>query len=152
LDQGLWVAYKIWTRARNPAFWKALESQETAAFELLLCARTLLKDGEAIYAARLLELLEEGDASVRDSGVEIPAGVAAEIRSDSKGALEGMNAMSMIKDTIGDLFPERGVVRAGQYKHAKNALAQCKEQITDQYARSDADRAVWDASWPFDDE
>lgn len=152
LDQGLWVAYKIWIRARNPAFWKALEFQETAAFELLLCARTVLEDGEAIYAARFLDLLEEGDASVRDSGVEIPADIAAEIRSDSKDALEGMKAMSMIKATIGDLFPERGVVRAEQYKHAKNALAQCKEQIVDMYARSDADRAAWDASWPFDDE
>jgi hypothetical protein len=63
-----------------------------------------------------------------------------------------MKAMSMIKDTIGDLFPDRGVVRAEQYKRAKNALAQCKEQIFDMYARSDADRAAWDASWPFDDE
>jgi hypothetical protein len=152
LDQGLWVAYKIWIRARIPAFWKALEFQETAAFELLLCARTLLEDGEAIYAARLLDLLEEVDASVRDSGVEIPADIAAEIRSDSKDAIEGMKAMSMIKDTIGDLFPERGVVRAEQYKYAKNALAQCKEQILDMYARSDADRMAWNASWPFDDE
>jgi hypothetical protein len=152
LDQGLWVANKIWIRARNPAFWKALQFQETAAFDLLLCARTLLEDGEAIYAARFLELLEEGDASVRDSGVEIPADIAAEIRSDSKDAIEGMAAMNMIKDTIGDLFPQRGVVRAEQYKHAKNALAQCKEHIVDIYARSDTDRAAWDVSWPFDDE
>lgn len=152
LDQGLWIAYKIWIRARNPAFWKALEFQETSAFELLLCARTLLEDGEAIYAALVLELLEEGHASVRDSGVGIPADVAARIRSDSTDAIQGMEAMSMIRDTIGDLFPERGVVRAEQYKHAKNALGQCKTQIIDMYARSDADRIAWNASWPFDDE
>ena len=82
----------------------------------------MLEDCEAIYAARFLDLLEEGDASVRDTGVDMLVDIATEIWTDNNDASEGMKAMSTVKDMLGDLFRKRGIIRAEQYKHARNAL------------------------------
>ena len=75
----------------------------------------------------------------------------AQVQSDSEGALRGMDSMSSIQEALGDLFPERGCVRPEQYDEVKDALRQCKDQIIDQFALTDADRSTWEDAWPFDD-
>ncbi len=75
-----------------------------------------------------------------------------EIEADAKGAAEGMNLMSSVRDSIGrDLFPENGIVRLDKYDETKDALRQMKDQVLDLYAHDDRERKVWKEEWPFDD-
>jgi replication fork clamp-binding protein CrfC len=71
--------------------------------------------------------------------------------ADAEGALRGMYAMQDVRDSLEDLFPERGLVRSEQYELAKAALRRCKEQFIERVARTDEEKAVWRESWPFDD-
>lgn len=75
----------------------------------------------------------------------------AEIERNLSGSLLGMQAMQSIQETLGDLFPEQGVVRAEQNDEAKNALGQAKEYIIEQFAKDDDDQKEWEEEWPFDD-
>lgn len=88
---------------------------------------------------------------MKRSGLSIPEHVIAEVEADSEGALRGMEAMAGVQETLGNLFPERGCVRPEQYDEAKDALRQCKEQIIDLFANTEAERAAWRDLWPFDD-
>lgn len=151
LDQSLCVAYKRWIQAKIPHLWKCFEFQETPAFELLLLARALLVDGEALYTARIIEHLQDKNGILEASGLSVPEHVKAEVAVDSQGALCGMEAMAQIQGAMGDLFPERGCVRPEQYDEAKEALHQLKEQIIDKFASTDAERVAWQECWPFDD-
>lgn len=151
LDQSLCVGYKRWIKSQTPDIWKCFKFQETPAFQLLLLACTLLVDGEAIYTARIIEYLQSSNNILEHNGLSIPEHVIAEVEADSEGALRGMEAMAGIQETMGNLFPERGCVRPEQYDEAKDALRQCKEQIIDMFASTEAERAAWQDSWPFDD-
>lgn len=123
-------------------------------------ARTLLQEGEAPYLARITELIESGSDIVKLSG---PADRSSQARRaalladrDSilryaEAAQAGSDVMERIKQTIGDLFPEQGLVRHEQYDEAKHALGQIKEQVIAEFARSEEDRVAWHQSWPFDD-
>ena len=151
LDQSLCIAYNRWKQSQAPDIWKRFEYQETPAFELLQPAASLLVDGQAIYTARIIEHLEADHSFLHGSGLSLPEHVIAEAKLDAEGALRGMEAMSMIRDTIGSLFPERGCVRPEQYDEAKDALRQYEEQIICMFASTQAERAAWAESWPFDD-
>lgn len=68
-----------------------------------------------------------------------------------EAAQAGADAMGRIQQTLGDLFPEQGVMRHDQYDEAKRALGQIKEKVNEEFARSEEDRIAWHKSWPFDD-
>lgn len=66
-------------------------------------------------------------------------------------AIESQEMTNKIKDTLGDLYPEMGIVRHDQYNDAKVALHQVKAEKMDQFAQSPLERSAWNAAWPFDD-
>ncbi|GIZ41529.1 hypothetical protein CKM354_000483000 [Cercospora kikuchii] len=156
-DQALCVLYRIMVSKTVPDIWKCLHFRQTTAFDLILTARNLLTDGEAVYLAHVLELVENGApiSAVEDQSMTLPFSFSAEekkqIMSDIEAATLGMRAMSGIKDALGDLFPERGIVESERYDNAKDALQQMKEQVIEQFAHSEEERAAWMRSWPFDD-
>ncbi|OAX81634.1 hypothetical protein ACJ72_04023 [Emergomyces africanus] len=96
-------------------------------FDLLLIARNLLIDGEARPTSFGL---------LKGIWAKLP-GVAT---SEGKGCVNisslGMKAMQSIKNSIGDFFPEQGIVRPQQYEKAKNAVCQVKEFITREFSRN----------------
>ena len=75
----------------------------------------------------------------------------AEIEADVNGALRGIEAMNGVRDSIGELFPERGLVRNDQYEETRDALRQMKDQVIDMYARDEKEKEMWREGWPFDD-
>ena len=132
--------------------------QETSSFDLLLLARNLLVDGEATYLAQVLEL-EKTRAElpgVRERGAppfpfHFSDEERAEIGADVSGALRGMEAMDGVRESLGELFPEKGMVRNDQYEETRDALRQMKEQVINMFARDEKERTIWQERWPFDD-
>lgn len=153
--QALVALYRTFVHKHNQRLYNALEYQETASFDLLLLGRNLLIDGEASYLARIVEL-ENAWAGLPGVGEsQYPFGFSdrekEEIERDVNGSLLGMQAMQSIRESLGDLFPEQGIVRPDQYDEAKDALGQAKEFIIQEFARNEEEKRVWGEEWPFDD-
>lgn len=158
LNRSLSALYKTLIHKQNSRLYRAMDFQETPSFDLLLLAWNLLVDGEATYLAQVVEL-EKTWAEL--PGVRARGGAPfpfhfsdeekAEIESDVSGALRGIEAMRGVQEGLGELFPERGIVRAEQYGEAKDALRQIKEQVIEAFARSEREREAWREEWAFDD-
>lgn len=156
--QSLSVLYKTLVNKQNPRLYKALEYQESQDFNFLLLAQNLLVDGEATYLAQLVQLEKSWPdlpGVIAHGGPSFPFSFSdeevAKIEADVNGASNGMNAMQGVKDSLGKLFPERGIVRPEQYDEAKDALRQAKEFIIETFAKNDRERQAWEEAWPFDD-
>jgi hypothetical protein len=156
LHQSLSALYKTLIYKRNPRLYRAMEFHETSSFDLLLLARNLLVDGEATYLAQVVELEKtwhELPGVCARGGARYPFHFSnqekAEIEADVNGALHGMEAMVGVKESLGELFPERGIVRPEQYDEVQDALRQVKEQVIDEFARDEGEREVWRNAWPF---
>jgi hypothetical protein len=76
----------------------------------------------------------------------------AAAEADGEKAVLGIQWMTGIGDALGsDLFPLRGCVDPENYDEAKNALQQCKDQVMEEFAKTEEDRKAWDEAWPWDD-
>ncbi|KAH8724357.1 kinase-like domain-containing protein [Phaeosphaeriaceae sp. PMI808] len=153
LQQSLCSLYNTLTRRQNPRLYAALEFQQSTAYLLLLLARNLLIDGEASYLSHVVNLEEAWDSLPRSDNTTYPFTFSPkerqEIEADVEGVVRGMEAMASIRETIGELFPEQGIVRPDQYEEALDALAQIKDQVIEQFAGTEQEREVWKKMWPF---
>ncbi|QVM06747.1 hypothetical protein D8B26_001453 [Coccidioides posadasii str. Silveira] len=156
--QALCSLYRTFVYKTNPRLYRVLEYRESPSFDLLLLARNLLIDGEATYLARIVELEGTwtdlpGVATSEGKDHQYPFSFSneekAEIERDLNGSSLGMQAMQSIKDSLGDLFPEKGIVRPEQYEKAKDALCQAKEFIIREFARNQNEEKAWEEEWPF---
>lgn len=62
-----------------------------------------------------------------------------------------MELMGRVRESLGELFPERGIVRLEQYEESKDALRQMKEQVIEMFAGNEHEVQLWKENWPFDD-
>ena len=153
--QSLIVLYGTLVQKRMPDLRKTFEFHDTPQFDLLILARKLLVDGETQYAAAALGLAET-DANVRQA---LEAASAKErhqpfrfsfseesrreIESQVEHSQRGMDLMASVKECMGDLFPEKGIVKAEQYEEANNALHQIEEEVLGEYAKNEDERKMW---------
>lgn len=146
------------THRRNQSLYAALEFQQTPSYDLLLLARNLLIDGEATYLAHVADLEASWDdlfegATAEKNSPPYPFTFSAQERrefdADAEGAARGMEAMHEVKESLGELFPEQGLVRSELYDEALDALAQAKEQVIDAPAGNRDEREEWEKGWPF---
>ncbi|KAI8941675.1 hypothetical protein NX059_002887 [Plenodomus lindquistii] len=144
LQQSLCSLYNTWTHHHNPHLFSALQFPQTSSFDLLLLARNLLVDGEATYLARVAELEAVWCALPGFKGFDFPLSFMEEERAqmqlDVDGALRGMGAMQAIREDLGELFPNQGLVRDDQYDEAVDALAQMKDLVIAEYAKTESER------------
>lgn len=155
LEQSLCSLYKTPIHRDNPRLFEAFETQHIPSFTLLLLARNLLFNGEAAYLAQVAELETECDTIADTHGAEFPTKFSeserAEIGIDMESAARGMEAMRSLQDSLGDIFPEKGLVRKDQYDDTVEALQQIREQVVDEFARNEQDKGIWRRVWPFTD-
>lgn len=153
LKQSLCALYKTLVHQQNPPLYHALEFQRTPSFSLLLLARNLTVDGEATYLAEVAELEPIWDTLPGVGNAVYPFVFSveqrAEMKADVEGVVRGMELMRGIQDSLGELYPEQGIVRAEQYTEALDALGQMREQVIEQLANDEQEREIWRAEWPF---
>ena len=153
LQQSLCSLYNTLTYHQNPHLHAALQFQKTTTYLLLLLARNLLVDGEATYLSQVAELESTWDALPGAKGSIYPFSFSAkereEIEAEVEGVERGMEAMRSIRETLGELFPEQGIVRHDQYEESLDALAQIKEQVVEKFAKTEHEREGWRKAWPF---
>ena len=157
-DRSVVTLYNHLTHKENPRLYRAIAFRETLSYELLEYVKQLLVDGEATYLAHVavLQLHWDDLPGVRSRGsvpfpFEFSLEEIEEITADYKGAALAMDIMNRVENSIGDLFSDRGVIRAHRYDEAKDALQQMKEQVIELYARNEKEKEAWQENWPFDD-
>ncbi|KAJ9310606.1 hypothetical protein DTO271D3_9128 [Paecilomyces variotii] len=157
LKMSLSALYRRFTYSHNMPLFKAMEFRQTASFEMLLLAQNLLIDGEALYQSRCLDLEKEWTAlpGVQASGnppfpLVFSADEAASINEDASGAIRGMELMRSLRQSLGQMWPDKGVVRPEQYDEVKKCLKQARTELIDQLAHSETERLAWEEAWPFD--
>ncbi|GLA44931.1 hypothetical protein AnigIFM63604_000220 [Aspergillus niger] len=158
LNISLATLYRKLTYAKNKKLFGAMEFQQTSSFDMMLFAQNLLIDGEALYRARVLELGDEWPClpGVQASSnppfpLEYSPEEVSSIEEDANGATRSMALMQGVKESLGELWPEKGIVPPERYDDARKLLKQVKTELIDQLAQSDAERLEWEKAWPFDD-
>ena len=126
----------------KPAF-DAVMCEESETSDVLSASLNLFEVGEA-YCLGSIAALES--SLIQFSEVEL-----AKIQEDVEKTTASMNAMNVIKDALGPLFPEKGCVRPDQYDDSKAALRRVKHQVVEDFSSSSEDRRIWEEVWPFDD-
>ncbi|PWY77778.1 phosphotransferase enzyme family protein [Aspergillus eucalypticola CBS 122712] len=152
LNMSLASLYRKLTYGKNKRLFKAMEFQETSSFDLMLLAQNLLIDGEALYQARILELAEEWSylPGVQASGnppfpLQYTTGEMADKASRS------MELMRGVKESLDELWPEKGIVPPERYDEVRELLKHAKTDLIHQLATSEEEKIGWEKAWPFDD-
>lgn len=153
-QQSLCALYRTLIHKQSPTIYRCFEFQESPAFDMLLLARNLLVDGEAAYIAQAVALEHIWPTLSCTHTAQFPLIFSEEdvVRAerDAEDALRGMELLQTVRDSMGDLLPEHGIVKHEQYDEVKEALRQIKIQVIEQYACDDDERRVWDDMWPYD--
>ncbi|KAF2722987.1 phosphotransferase family protein [Polychaeton citri CBS 116435] len=142
-EQVLVSGYKHMLKSNIKPVFEAVMYEESATSAVLNASRNLFEVGEA-YCLGSIAALEGSPMSFSEAAL-------ANIQEDVERTAASMNAMSVIKEALGPLFPEKGIVRLDQYEDAKAALRTVKQQVVTDFSRSAEDRRVWEEVWPFDD-
>ena len=152
LHQSLCSLYMTLTHHQNSQLYAALQFQDTKQYLLLLLARNILIDGEVSYLSKLAELESTWSDVSADRLSACPFAFSDKDRdsleADMEGVARGMEAMRLIRDSLGELFPEQGIVRPDQYDEALDALKQMKEQIISTFASDSREKETWKKEWP----
>lgn len=138
---------------QNPRIYAALQFQNTEKYLFLLLARNLLIDGEALYLARIAELEPTWNVFSGKGDSNYPFAFSdkerEELKADAEGAIQGMEAMSSIRESLGDLLPEKGIVKPDNYEKAPDALSQMKDQVISAFVTNAKKRKAWEKASPF---
>jgi hypothetical protein len=153
LQQSLCSLYNTLAHYQNPQLYAALQFQQTTSYLLLLLARNLLIDGEATYLLQVAELEATWNTLPGAKGSIYPFSFSPkereEIEAEVEGVVRGMEAMRSIKESMGELFPEQGIVKLFQYEETLNALEQIKDQVIENFANTEHEKEEWQKVWPF---
>lgn len=149
--------YRFASHHFTPHFYKAMEFKDTTSCCMMFCAQFMLVDGEAAYRHALTLLRDEWLSlpGVKAAGnPEFPLQFSLDefdsIKRDVDDDDRARNLMNSLKQSLGDLFPNRGIVRHCEYDLVKKLLAEQKARIIDQLNCSGEERCVWDDVWPFE--
>ncbi len=150
--------YRKWIQGTHQVLWRAMEFRDTPAFDMLSLAERLLVEGEPLYMAKLVDFQNDWAdlPSVCEKGnppfpFAFSQSEVATIDDDAAAASHGYELMRQVRQEVGDLFPEKGLVRHDQYEASKKALRKAKMKRYEQLQLDDQGKAEWDANWPFDE-
>ncbi|KAK4952835.1 hypothetical protein LTR28_006597 [Elasticomyces elasticus] len=157
-EMSLVVVWRRLIEHMNERLWRTKQYQFSLAWKLLFVSRRIFTLGEAT----LLEIAVD----LKDVWADLP-GVQAngtpdfplhfaqeqldEIKRNSARALNAMENMDIIRNRLGDMWPEHFCVRHDQYDEAKRKLRETKRKIFEENELGEASRAEWEKFWPFDD-
>ncbi|OJJ71932.1 hypothetical protein ASPBRDRAFT_55184 [Aspergillus brasiliensis CBS 101740] len=153
--QNTFIAWRKLTRAKNPALYQVVEFRQTQAYGLIFLAHRMFEYGEAHFMSLLVDL--------EDHWEDLP-GVAGDvpfpfkftdaeierIKLDSDGAVAGTELVAGVKEQLGDLWPDKGLIENERYDECKAALDEVRDQVVEQLAESEEEREEYRRWWPFD--
>lgn len=148
------AAYVKILRDQNPGLHSVVNFVETPSFKLLLLARNLLVDGEALYLDLLVDF-EKTWAELPGVGKNVPFPCdfsdeeRAEIISDARSAMCAMELGHSIKERITERRPQHALVQNGPFEGSRDAMRQMKWDAIAAFANDGNSKQAYQDSWPF---
>jgi len=140
-QQVLCSLYNTLIYHKNPRLHAAFKFQQTPSYLLLLLARDIIIDGEIQYLSQAAESEATWHTRPQAQNSAYPLAFSAkqrqELKAELDGVLRGMGIVTAIRDSIGELFPEKGLGALDRYDASLNALEQMKEQVVEEYAKNE---------------
>lgn len=153
--QNLFIGWRKLMHAKNPDLYRVVEFRKTAAHGLIFLAHRMFEYGEAHFQSLLLDLKDTWpDLPAVTPDVPFPFDFSEadieRIKLDSDGAVAGTELVACVKERMGDLWPDKGFIEHERYDDCKAALDNVKNQILEQLAETDEERAEYERYWPFE--
>ncbi|EGD94273.1 hypothetical protein TESG_01794 [Trichophyton tonsurans CBS 112818] len=136
------------------------ELEKKRRYDLLVLARRLFEFGEAHFHALVVELREAWAGlpanntnmnHTKPFPITLTEDQIAEIETDCQNAIRGMQIMNDFKARLGPLWPDKDAVGHEQYNATKDALRVLREEIIQEFGKSEADKIEIKRQWPFDE-
>lgn len=153
--RNVFIGWRKLMHAKNPDLYRAVKFRKTTAWALICLAHRMFEYGEALFHGLLVEL--------KDTWAELPAVTGdipfpfnfsdadyERIQVDSDGAVAGTELVTEVKEQLGDLWPDTGLIEHELYDECKAALDEVKSLMLEQLFETDEERAEFERWWPFD--
>lgn len=152
LDQCLMIAWRMLVHKKNPAQYAAIKFRETNIASILFLSQNIFSLGEAHFRAVLLALQDEWAELHPNTAFPITFSdeEVAEIQRDIESAERGIRIMQTIREQLGDLWPERGIIEHEYYDVVMEKLASIKRDLMAKYVKSEVERREFEHFWPFE--
>jgi len=154
-DQNVFIGWRKLMHAKNPELYQVVEFRKTPAYGLIFLAHRMFEYGEAHFRSLLVDLKDTWkDLPAVNNDIKYPFNFTDKdierIKSDSEGAVAGTELVTAVKERLGDLWPDKGFIEHERYDECRAALREMKEQILEQLAETDEERATYERYWPFE--
>ena len=145
----IFIAWRKLTQAKNPHLFEATEFRKTASILLSFSAYRIFEYGEAYSQALLLEIKDTWPASTPFPFTFSDA-EAERIKARGDAAVAGTELMAQVKETMGELWPDKGLIEHARYDTCRAELELMKEELLEQLPGNEEGRAEYERYWPFD--
>ncbi|KAJ6005068.1 phosphotransferase enzyme family protein [Penicillium herquei] len=129
-------------QGRNPDLHKAVEFRKTPAFGLIFLAHQMFEYGEAHSQSFFVDL--------QDSWSIYQRFMLRRIKQGSDGVQAGTDAVAVVKEEMGYLWPTKGFFERKLYDECKAALDEARDCIVEQLTEAPEERVEYMGYWPFD--
>ncbi|KAL3479210.1 kinase-like domain-containing protein [Aspergillus californicus] len=149
------LAWRKLMHAKNPDLYKAVEFRKATAYGLIFLAHRMFEYGEAHFQSLLVDLKDTWkELPAATHNIPYPFDFSAEevdrIKIASDNAVAGTELVAEVKESMADLWPDKGFIEHERYDECKAALDEVKLQVLEQLAETDEERAEYERCWPFD--
>jgi hypothetical protein len=153
--QNMFIGWRKLMHAKNPDLYRVVKFRKTAPFGLIFLAHRMFEYGEAHFQSLLVDLKDTwADLPAVTSDMPFPFDFSEadidRIERDCAGAVAGTELVAVVKERMGDLWPDKGFIEHERYDDCKAALDEIKGQILEQLAETDEERAEYEHYWPFE--
>ncbi|KAF7570395.1 hypothetical protein PtrM4_103970 [Pyrenophora tritici-repentis] len=122
----VFIAWRKLMQGKNPIFYKAAVPKDIIIWAIVLS-------------------IQDSQFPFNFSGVEIER-----IKSKGDCAVAETELVAQVKETMGELWPDKGLIDHQLYDSCRAALKEMKEQLIEQLALNEEERAEYERYWPFD--
>ncbi|GKZ28816.1 hypothetical protein AbraIFM66950_000613 [Aspergillus brasiliensis] len=135
--------------------YRGIDFRQTPAYGLIFLAHRMFEYGEAHFMSFLVDLEDHWEDLPGVAG-DVPfqfKSTDAEIeriKLDSDGAVAGTKLVAGVKEQLGDLWPDKGLIEHERYDECRAALDEVRDQVVEQLAESEEEREEYRRWWPFD--
>ncbi|KAI2916305.1 hypothetical protein CBS147343_5670 [Aspergillus niger] len=153
--QNIFIGWRKLTRAKSPALYRVIESRKTPAFGMIFLAHRMFEYGEAHFQSLLVDLKDHWEDLPGVSGdfpfpFSFSDAEIERIKLVSDGAVAGTELVAGVKEQLGDLWPDKGLIEHERYEECRAALEEVRDRIVEELGESEEEREEYRRLWPFD--
>ncbi|RMZ72435.1 phosphotransferase enzyme family [Pyrenophora seminiperda CCB06] len=148
----IFLAWRKLLRSKNPALFDVTEYRKTGEWGLIFLAHRMYEYGEAHFQSLLVDLKDTWPTGGGQGlfPVVFKEEEVERIKARSDGAVAATDLVTQVKEAMGELWPDKGLIEHERYDACRAALQEMKEKMIEELAENEEERAEYERYWPFD--